>query len=103
MAAPDIVVVKTWCRIDGTEFDTLLPPMIAHATALASHETGIDYTTTDMPDGVLMWCCAQVAHWIANPAATVSPSGNNPQKNLFLDSLLDPHRVFAMEVLPVVV
>lgn len=98
MAAPDTSFIKAWCRIDGSEFDVILPAMIADATARASHETGVDYASVDMPESVKIWCAAQVAHWIATPEAVVSPSGNNPQKNLFLDGLLDPHRLFGMEV-----
>lgn len=98
MAAPTTEFIKAWCRIDGAEFDTILPAMIASATASASHETGHDYATEDMPESVKIWCAAQVAHWLATPEAAVSPSGNNPQKNLFLDGLLDPYRLYGMEV-----
>ncbi|MDD2742330.1 MAG: head-tail connector protein [Rhodocyclaceae bacterium] len=95
MAAPDISFIKSWCRIDGAEFDLILPAMIADATARASHETGADYLTVDMPESVKIWCAAQVAHWLANPEAAVAAT---QQKNLFLDGLLDPHRLFGMEV-----
>lgn len=98
MAAPDISFIKAWCRIDGDEHDAILPTMIADATARASHETGTDYAAVDMPESVKIWCAAQVAHWLAAPEAVVSPSGNNPQRNLFLDGLLDTHRKFVMEV-----
>jgi hypothetical protein len=97
MAAPDTPFVKAWCRIDGTEFDAILPAMIAQATALASHETGVDYSTTTMPDGVKMWCCAHIAHWLTNPAA----SSERQEVNPYFNGLLDPHRTYTMEVLPV--
>lgn len=99
MAAPEIAFVKTWCRIDGTEFDAILPAMIDQATAQAGHETGVDYSTVVMPAGVQMWCCAQIAHWLAQPAA----SGARQEINPYLNGLLDPYRTYAMEVLPVVV
>ena len=100
MAAPTTEFIKAWCRIDGNEFDAILPAMIASATASASHETGHDYSTEAMPESVQMWCAAQVSHWLSSPEAAVSPSGNNPQKNLFLDGLLDPHRLYIMETRP---
>lgn len=88
----DTEFVKAWCRIDGAEFDGVLPTMTASAIALASHETGKDYSTEVMPEPVKAWCAAQVAHWIANPEAstarTLSPSP-------FLNGLLDPYRSFA--------
>lgn len=96
MAAPSSEFIKAWCRIDGAEFDLILPAMIASATACASHETGNDYVTVDMPEPVKIWCAAQVAHWIATPEA--ASTGGNPQKNLFLDGLLDPFRKYSMEV-----
>ena len=49
MAAPTTEFIKAWCRIDGNEFDAILPAMIASATASASHETGHDYSTEAMP------------------------------------------------------
>jgi len=101
MAEPSTDFIKAWCRIDGDEFDAILPAMIASATASASHETGHNYATVEMPRSVQMWCAAQVSHWLASPEAAVSPSGNNPQKNLYLDGLLDPHRTFVMEIKPV--
>lgn len=96
MAAPSSDFIKAWCRIDGDRFDLILPAMIASATACASHETGHDYVTDDMPESVQIWCAAQVAHWIATPEA--ASTGGNPQKNLFLDGLLWPHRKYGMEV-----
>jgi len=95
MPAPDTALVKTWCRIDGAEFDSILPTMIAEAASRASHETGVDYSTVAMPSGVQMWCAAQVAHWLANPAATIEQHAS--QVNPFLSGLLDPHRTFGME------
>lgn len=96
MAAPELSVVKAWCRIDGSEFDAILPMMIADATARASHETGHDYMVEDMPGSVQMWCVAQIADWLKTPEASVdSPT----KKNLFLDGLLDPYRKYAMEVI----
>ena len=97
MAAPTLEFIKAWCRIDGDEFGAVLPALIASATAGASHETGHDYATEEMPESVQMWCAAQVAHWLAMPEAATSSSGNNHQKNLFLDGLLDPHRAYRME------
>lgn len=97
MAAPSSEFIKAWCRINGAEFDLILPAMIASATACASHETGNDYVTVDMPESVKIWCAAQVAHWLSSPEASVLPTGNNPQKNLFLDGLLSMHRNYAME------
>lgn len=100
MAAPTVDFIKTWCRVDGAEFDDILPVMIASATASASQETGHDYATEAMPESVQMWCAAQVSHWLSMPDAAVSPSGNNQQKNIFLDGLLDPHRLYVMETRP---
>jgi len=97
MAAPTTDFIKAWCRIDGDEFDAILPAMIASATARASHETGHNYSEEAMPDSVQMWCAAQVAHWLATPEAAASPSGGAPSKNMFLDGLLDPHRLYLME------
>jgi hypothetical protein len=91
MAVPDTTVVKQWCRIDGTEFDLILPVLIASATKLASHECAVDYTTTTMPDGVKSWVCAQVAFWIANPE---SGSSNRITPSPFLAGLLDPYRSY---------
>ena len=95
MAAPPTEFIKAWCRIDGNEFDAILPAMIASATASASHETGHDYSTEVMPESVQMWCAAQVSHWLSSPAAL---AGGDSKKNPFLDGLLDPHRLFKMEV-----
>lgn len=102
MAAPEIATVKAWCRIDGAEYDALLPLLIADATAQAGHHVAGDaghYLVTAMPASVQMWCCAQIAHWLEQPSATVA-SGNAPQRNLFLDGLLDPYRLYGMEIAP---
>ena len=89
--APDIAIVKTWCRIDGAEFDDILPAMIASATALASHETGVDYAVQTMPESVVQWVCCNVSYWINNPdAATTRKADPSP----FLAGLLDPYRTF---------
>lgn len=98
MAAPTIDFIKSWCRVDGAEFDAILPVMIASAVTGASQETGHDYLTEDMPESVQIWCAAQVAHWLSSPEGVIQPTGNNPQKNLFLDGLLDAHRLYTMEV-----
>ncbi|MBW7903022.1 MAG: phage gp6-like head-tail connector protein [Rhodocyclaceae bacterium] len=93
-------VVKVWCRIDGDEFDAVLPMMLADAVAQAGHLVAgrADYYASGpMPASVQMWCCAQIAHWLETPSASVSPSGNNPQRNLFLDGLLDPYRLYGDE------
>jgi len=46
--APTIDFFKAWCRVDGDEFDAILPDLIAAATDQASNETGNDYTTVEM-------------------------------------------------------
>ncbi len=98
MPAPTIDFIKAWCRVDGDEFDAILPAMIASATAGASSETGHDYSVETMPESVQIWCAAQVSHWIATPEAAVLASGSNQQTNLLLDGLLDPHRLYGMEI-----
>jgi len=95
VAAPSTSLVKTWCRIDGTEYDSLLPVMIAAATALASHETGVDYTTTTMPDAVQQWVAANVSYWINNPDAA---SAKRADPAPMLASLLDPYRTYQFTV-----
>lgn len=92
MAQPDIQTVKDWCRISGTEFDSILPTLIDTATTLAGHETGKDYFTDAMPAPVQTWCAAQCAHWIDNPAAVTD---RQMYKSPSIDGLLDPYRVFA--------
>lgn len=91
MAAPDLSLVKAWCRIDGTEFDAILPTMIASAASLASHETGVDYTTATMPEAVQQWVCANVSYWINNSDAA---SDKRADPSPFLAGLLDPYRTF---------
>lgn len=92
MSAPDTAFVKQWARIDGTEFDAILPTLIDSATALAGHATGKDYFTVTMPEPVQQWCAATVSYWISSPdAATERPMIPAP----FLAALLDPYREFA--------
>lgn len=88
MPSPSIDIVKTWCRIDGAEFDAILPTMIAGATGLASHGTGVDYTVEVMPDSVQMFVAATVSYWLENPSA-------NGVTAKHLEGLLDPHRVYS--------
>lgn len=91
MSAPDIAFVKQWARIDGNEFDIILPTMIDSAVKLASHETGTNYTAEPMPEPVQQWCAAQVSFWISQPdAATERPLVKSP----FVDGLLDPFRSY---------
>lgn len=91
MAAPDLALVKTWCRIDGTEFDDILPMMVSASVAIASHETGVDYSTEAMPEAVQQWCCAQIGYWINNPDAA---DAKDMKPSPFLARLLDPYRQF---------
>lgn len=91
MAAPDTALVKTWCRIDGDEVDAILPTMIASATALASHECGVDYTTVAMPEAVQQWVAANVSYWFDFPAAA---SDKKVDPSPFLARLLDPYRTY---------
>ena len=95
MAAPTTEFIKAWCRIDGNEFDAILPAMIASATASASHETGHDYSTEAMPESVQMWCALHVAHWVRNAESTTE---KQLIKTPYIDGLLDPHRLYTMEV-----
>ena len=89
---PDTEFVKEWCRIDGNEFDAILPTLIASATTLACHETGVDYLTLDMPGPVQAWCAAQVAYWLANPEAG---SDSKIMASPVHVGLLDPFRTYA--------
>lgn len=98
MAAPETALIKTWARIDGTEFDSILPLMIASATALASHETGVDYTVATMPESVQQWCAATIAYWVNNPDAA---NERRPDPSPFLSGLLDPYRLYGMEAVVV--
>lgn len=97
MPAPAIDFVKAWGRIDGDEFDTILPTLIASATALASHETGVDYGTEIMPEPVQHWVTANVSYWVKNPDAALDRTMN---PSPFLDRLLDPYRLRTMETRP---
>lgn len=69
MAQPDEDTIRQWCRLDGGQFDDVLPLLIAGATRHASHITGRNYESESMPENVQMWVAAQVSHWIANPDA----------------------------------
>lgn len=97
MPTPDLATVKAWCRIDGAQFDELLPMLIDSATLLAGHEVGLGEAhyfspSVQLPTPVLHWICAQVAHWINNPEAA---SEKDLKRNPFLDRLLDPYRSWA--------
>lgn len=87
MPAPSTDFVKAWCRIDGDEFDAVLPAMIASATTVASHETGVDYLVEDMPDSVKVFCSAVVAQLLTSPEAGLTSTVTL--------SLLDPYRVYS--------
>lgn len=97
MAVPETALIKAWCRIDGTEFDAILPTIISAATAQAGHEVGVDYTTTAMPAAVQQWVAATVSYWINNPdAATTRQMAPSP----FLDRLLDKARTYPWANVP---
>lgn len=87
-----LTFVKEWCRIDGNEFDGILPTMIATATTMASHETGHDYHTEPMPEPVKAFIAAQCAYWIDHPAAATE---KQMMPSPFHAGLLDPYRRFA--------
>ena len=91
MPSPSSDLVKAWCRIDGTDFDAVLPTMIASAVMLASHETGVDYITESMPEAVQQWCAAQVAFWIESPSAAID---RQLFRSPYVDRLLDPYRTY---------
>lgn len=91
MPAPSLDLVKTWARIDGTAFDAILPTLVDAATAVASHETGHDYTVEDMPAPVTQWVAATVSYWIANPDAAAERAH---EPSPFLARLLDPYRTY---------
>lgn len=95
MPAPTIDFFKAWCRVDGDEFDAILPDLIAAATDQASNETGNDYTTVEMPSSVKMWCALQVGHWLKNAESTTEKT---LVKTPYIDGLLDPYRQYTMEV-----
>lgn len=91
MALPDTAFIKAWARIDGDEFDAILPTLIDSAAVLANHETGQDFITNDMPAPVRSWCAAQVAYWLSQPeAGTEKKILPSP----FHIGLLDPYRTF---------
>lgn len=92
MPAPDLAFVKEWCRIDGTEFDLILPTLLTTATTLASHETGHDYHLEPMPEPVKAWCAAQVAYWTDHPSAGTE---RQMMPSPFHRGLLDPYRRYA--------
>lgn len=91
MPVPETALIKAWARIDGTEFDAVLPTMIASAMAVASHETGVDYAIEAMPEAVQHWCAATVSYWVNNPAAA---SERRADPSPFLAGLLDPYRTY---------
>lgn len=96
MPAPPLDLVKQWARIDGSEFDSLLPTMIDAATRQAGHETGqgVEYyiaAEVEMPAPVQQWVAATVAYWLANPEAA---SERVAQPSPFLARLLDPYRIY---------
>lgn len=88
---PDTAYVKAWCRIDGTDFDTILPGLISTATILACHETGRDFINEAMPEPVQAWCAAQCAYWINNPE---SGGDKKVMPSPFHLGLLDPYRTY---------
>lgn len=92
MPAPDIALVKAWCSIDGTEFDAQLPMVIDSATRLASHMTGRDYLSEEMPTPVQQWVCAQVASTLPYREAIIT--GAIVAANPLVDRLLDPYRTY---------
>lgn len=97
MPAPAIDFVKTWGRIDVDEFDAILPALIASATAMASHETGVDYSSEAMPEAVQCWVAANVSYWVDNPTAATDRAMSPAP---YLSGLLDPYRTYSMEVRP---
>ena len=88
----DTAFVKAWCRIDGEQFDAILPTLIETATKLAIHETGTDYTVEAMPEPVQAWIAAQCAYWITNPQAG---SDKRIMASPYHLGLLDPYRTYA--------
>lgn len=91
MPAPDINLVTAWARIDGDLYAAVLPTMIDSATALASHETGVDYTVEEMPKAVQQWVAAMVSFWVNNPDAA---SDQRLEPSPFLARQLDPYRKY---------
>jgi hypothetical protein len=90
MPSPSLDFVKQWARIDGGEFDVLLPVLIDSATATASHETGRSYDVEDMPAPVQQYVAVMVAYWVNNPDAAESKAAPNPH----LVRLLDPYLTY---------
>lgn len=90
MPSPSTDLVKKWARIDGAEFDDMLPMVIDSATAQASHETGRDYAVDQMPAAVQHYVAVLAAYWVNNPDAAESKAAPNP----FLARLLDPYRTY---------
>lgn len=89
MAQPSMELVKHMARIDDTRFDVVLPTLIESATALASHEIGVDYQAEVMPAPVQQWVAAHVSFWINNPDAAAE---RKCEPSPFLEGLLDPYR-----------
>lgn len=92
-AGVDLEIVKRWCRIDGSEFDVILPMMVSSAVALAEQETGRDYSAEEMPPAVLQFVCAHVSYWINTPDAALEKS---MMPSPFVARLLDPYRLWEM-------
>lgn len=93
MALPDIALIKTMARIDGDEFDAILPTLIESATALASHEVGIDYTVEDMPAAVTHYIASHVSYWLNNTDAAAE---KQLHPSPFISHLLDPYRTWSL-------
>ncbi len=84
-------IIKQWCRIDGNEYDQILALNISAAIALASHETGVDYTVNPIPASVQQWIAAHCAYWIDNPGLA---TGRDLQVLPYVSRLLDPYRQY---------
>jgi len=85
-------IIKQWCRIDGNEYDQILALNISAAIALASHETGVDYTVNPIPASVQQWIAAHCAYWIDNPGLA---TGRDLQVLPYVSRLLDPYRQYS--------
>ena len=92
MPAPDITLVKAFCRVDDESFDPQLPTLINSATDMASHITGRDYRTEVMPAAVQQWVCANVASALKDVDALTT--GMIVNTNPLVDRLLDPYRTY---------
>lgn len=90
-AALSLQYLKTWCRVDGNEFDDLMLSLADIAVKLASHETGRDFTIEPLPEPVQAWIAAQVAYWLDNPAASTE---KQMLPSPFHRGLLDPYRTW---------